>query len=226
MEALRAGDHVLSVDAAGRLHADRVFINAHLDDARATAPFLTLHYRGGSLSITSGHTAWVEGAGLVSAHALKVGDGLRLPSGVRTVERITQTSGGIINPVTVSGYILAASGSGAPVRMSVVEEGGWDELLGSLGVVATPMLLLVSRIAPAQVQQMEWLLVDRMEKHVLPLLDSLPLPLVVLLALVMDVLLSCAVCLSSVGACTAAAAALVGVLALRKKGASVSRRRA
>eukprot|EP00966_Prymnesium_polylepis_P105372 2440228-Prymnesium_polylepis.1 len=73
---------------------------------------------------------------------------------------------------------------------------------------------------------MEWLLVDRMEKHVLPLLDSLPLPLVVLLALVMDVLLSCAVCLSSVGACTAAAAALVGVLALRKKGASVSRRRA
>jgi hypothetical protein len=42
----------------------------------------------------------------------------------------------------------------------------------------------------------------------------------------MDVLLSCAVCLSSVGACTAAAAALVGVLALRKKGASVSRRRA
>lgn len=152
MEALRAGDHVLSVDAAGRLHADRVFINAHLDDARATAPFLTLHYRGGSLSITSGHTAWVEGAGLVSAHALKVGDGLRLPSGVRTVERITQTSGGIINPVTVSGYILAASGSGAPVRMSVVEEGGWDELLGSLGVVATPMLLLVSRIAPAQVR--------------------------------------------------------------------------
>lgn len=155
MEALRAGDHVLSVDAAGSLHADRVFINAHLDDDRATAPFLTLHYPGGALSITVGHTAWVEGRGLVSAHALSVGDGLRLRSGVRTVERITQSSGRIINPVTVSGYILAASGRGAPVRMSVVEEGGWDELLGSLGIVATPMLLLVSRVAPAQVRERE-----------------------------------------------------------------------
>jgi hypothetical protein len=217
MEALGAGDFVLSLDAHGELFADRVVINAHIDDESTSTPFLTVHFPHGSLSVTPGHTVWRHGDGLVPAHTLRPGDKLRHAGGVTTIWRIADGVGGVINPVTESGFILASSSAGSlPVRMSVVEEGGWDQLLEQLGLVVPPLLLLTSRAAPMQVQRMEWLLVGKVEDHILPTLEHLPLPIVAALAVLADVLLSTAVVTGAVlGSPSALAAILVAGLAFR-----------
>ena len=105
MSELVAGDHVL--DSATT--TSRVTINQHTA-GRVTSKLVTLYFTGGSLSLTPDHMLFSDGA-LVPARS--VASGVML-SGGRVVSRVVTSFGVVVNPITFSGTILAAS-RGAPV---------------------------------------------------------------------------------------------------------------
>jgi len=138
MAALAAGDEVLVVDeATGVQYFDRVSINLHTRDNTQDHEGVTLHYDGGNqLSVTHTHLLVANGKA-VPAHNVKVGDTMtvvKLMTGGSTSNASTVTithvepwTGGIINPITHTGRILAGAGAS-------------DGISGSTFVLATTTL--------------------------------------------------------------------------------------
>merc|ERR1719161_1279949 len=98
MDALVAGDTVLADGAA----LTRVVVNQHAG-VKAAAPMLTLHFEGGSLSLTADHVLLLDGA-LSPARLAAAGSVL---SSGRKVSAVTHGSQGVVNPITAAGTILA-----------------------------------------------------------------------------------------------------------------------
>jgi hypothetical protein len=116
MQDLRAGDKVMVMDErTGQVSIDRVSINLHLKDSSVSYNGITLHHEFGHLSVTDGHVVMINGVPMPAREA-KLGDALQLvdASDMRAgksisaqVTRISRWQGGIINPLTHSGRILA-----------------------------------------------------------------------------------------------------------------------
>jgi len=113
MAELGAGDQVLTLSDLG-LAVTRVVVNQHAQ-AEDLSEIFTLHTSAGSsLSLTPYHAIFVDGK-LAAAADAKVGSSLVDAKGdAVTVKRVTKTQGAVINPVTVSGTILA-SDEGSPL---------------------------------------------------------------------------------------------------------------
>jgi len=121
MKDLRTGDRVLVLDKdSGQVRVDRVSINLHVSDERQTYYGVTLHYAMGQLSVTDKHMVDINGQPR-PAHSARPGDILRVidldsdngSSKVVSVPimLISRWEGGIINPLTHGGYILAGTNS-------------------------------------------------------------------------------------------------------------------
>jgi len=135
MDELKAGDRVLVMDeTTGELSVDRVSINLHLRDARKDYEGVTLHYSSGKaevgdsvsdvrgeLSLTPNHVLVANGRAVPAAR-VKVGDVMTVvthpvsssssshPLSVPVrVTRVGAWTGGIINPLTHTGRILAGA---------------------------------------------------------------------------------------------------------------------
>jgi hypothetical protein len=117
MPTLRAGDLVLTA-AAGKPAVTRVVLNQHVADDGPAPPVLTLHHARGTVTLTEDHVLAVGGAFASARDALVAADGEPL-----AVERVEVGREGVINPITVSGTILAAGPAGVPVLASVY--GDW-----------------------------------------------------------------------------------------------------
>jgi len=112
LASLRAGDVVATLDANGAPALTRIIVNQHVADERV-APLLTLETAGGgaSITVTADHVIALDGQFLAAAHAAV---GRSLSAGAIT--RISETSGAVINPVTVAGTMLVTDKhGGAPV---------------------------------------------------------------------------------------------------------------
>mmetsp|Transcript_52456 Transcript_52456/g.139407 ORF Transcript_52456/g.139407 Transcript_52456/m.139407 type:complete len:221 (+) Transcript_52456:400-1062(+) len=107
MAELRAGDHVLDSPTS----SSRVAVTQHRAPPLLTSPLVVLHHASGSLSLTPDHVLLTD-AGYVAAR--HVAPGVALSGGER-VSRIEAAAGAVVNPVTVSGTILAAGPTGSPV---------------------------------------------------------------------------------------------------------------
>lgn len=150
MTRLSAGDVVLSSASA----LTRVLVNQHKQASRTTATLHITHERG-SLSLTPDHVLKVDGE-LAPARAVSVGAELELDatrgSKVTSVQSAPQ---GVVNPLTLSGHILAAAASGAPVAASVYPEWIAAFMLRS-GLQAWYVLVspsvLASRLCPESAQ--------------------------------------------------------------------------
>ena len=114
MADLRAGDVVLSTPT----EATRIIVNEHVV-MEETSPMLTIAHADGELKLTPDHVLLVDGA---FKPAREAAVGATLSSGSR-VEHVTASAGGIINPITTSGRVLAAGKIGMPVVASVY--GAW-----------------------------------------------------------------------------------------------------
>merc|ERR1719230_1226956 len=141
MGALVAGDAVLA-DGAG---LTRVVVNQHAG-VKAAAPMLTLHFEGGSLSLTADHVLLLDGA-LSPARLAAVGSVL---SSGRKVSAVTHGSQGVVNPITAAGTILAAGPSGEPVVAATANEWLADVLLSAYPKYTPSFNLAV--LFPASVQ--------------------------------------------------------------------------
>jgi hypothetical protein len=139
---------------------------------------------------------------------------MRQLSGSVQIKSIEISVGGVINPVTEGGFILAGNEDATPVRVSVVEEGGWTTMLEQIGVIVPPLLLLTSRAAPALVQNNEWLLVGGMESSFVTYLDQLPLALLAPLVVVLDALLAAFIAVHAVASYGPTLSVLTGCMAL------------
>jgi hypothetical protein len=102
-------------ERTGQVSIDRVSINLHLKDSSVSYNGITLHHEFGHLSVTDGHVVMINGVPMPAREA-KLGDALQLvdASDMRAgrtvsaqVTRISRWQGGIINPLTHSGRILA-----------------------------------------------------------------------------------------------------------------------
>ena len=101
---------VLSAAADFSLELSRVIVNEHVA-ITATSTMLTIEHERGTLTLTPDHVLLADGA-YKPAAAVRVGALLEPTS---KVTKVTRTRGGIINPVTANGLILAAGPTGAPV---------------------------------------------------------------------------------------------------------------
>lgn len=167
MRDLRAGDEVLTADErTGEIRTDRVSLNLHLQDTSVAYAGVTLYHASGHISVTLSHMIILNGRPTAARHA-KVGDLLQvhhvsgavisLPA-LRSA-RILQVSrwqGGIINPLTDSGRILAGPIAGKTnitsfvLATTVLESPHNVQLL----VTSMPSLLkLGSRAFPKQLQR-------------------------------------------------------------------------
>jgi len=122
MTELRAGDHVLTVDpASGEPVATRIVVNQHIKPSNVVSEVLTVHHADGSIAVTPDHVVSVDGE-FASANTIAPGSTLAMPTAEGhlrrvAVEAVTKSTGGIINPLTASGTILAAT-DGAAVLAS------------------------------------------------------------------------------------------------------------
>lgn len=106
MTTLRAGDVVLAADTTGTLSLERVVFNQHKANARSSV-LLELHYSTGVLALTPDHILLVDST-FAPARDAEPGAALALANGQPAqVERVVAAYGRIINPVTVSGTIVA-----------------------------------------------------------------------------------------------------------------------
>jgi len=101
LEALGAGDHVLTVGTEGELAFTRVLINQHRT-VDLVSSVLTLKHSEGSLTLTPDHVLSVDGAWKPARLARP---GSRLYNGA-TVQSVSATSSGIVNPLTTAGTLL------------------------------------------------------------------------------------------------------------------------
>jgi hypothetical protein len=133
MTDLRAGDRVLTVDpASGATVSTRVIVNQHVHQS-SLSELLTVSYANGSISLTPDHVLSVDGE-MASARTISPGAKLSMPTlegdlQQIVVESVVKSTGGIINPLTASGTILAAA-DGAPVLATAYPEWIASTLLG------------------------------------------------------------------------------------------------
>jgi len=128
MSELVAGDLVLT-EKGGDLFVDRVVVNQHREAASAgSAALLTLIHAAGSLTVTPKHFMWLDG-GFMPARSATVGS---LLSNGHPVTAITESMGGIINPIVAGGTILASDkAGGGPVLAATADEWMADVLLSA-----------------------------------------------------------------------------------------------
>lgn len=116
MTALTGGDYVLSAGKDQAYEFTRVIVNQHkLNEKRSS--ILKIAHDNGEIELTPDHVLLVDGQ-WAAAHTVKVGSSL---SGSK-VTAISHGVSGIINPVTVSGMIVAAGATGRPVVSSAYPE--------------------------------------------------------------------------------------------------------
>ena len=131
MTSLSAGDYVLT-QADGALAHTRVILNQHkvARDADASSPLLTLYHDRGTLGLSPDHVLRVGGE-FGPARTATAGADLAAADGKPArVSRVEVSRGGVVNPLTVAGTILAAGPTGAPVLASVYGEWIADYFLG------------------------------------------------------------------------------------------------
>jgi len=132
MTSLSAGDYVLTQAADGALAHTRVILNQHkvARDADASSPLLTLYHDRGTLGLSPDHVLRVGGE-FGPARTATAGAHLAAADGKSArVSRVEVSRGGVVNPLTVAGTILAAGPTGAPVLASVYGEWIADYFLG------------------------------------------------------------------------------------------------
>jgi len=122
MTSLTAGDRVLSGLPGGDLTVSRVITNQHLLPVPRLSTLLTIHFDGGSLTVTPDHMLYIDHS-LHPARAATVGSWLDdAKGGVRRVSAVTMVAGAIINPHTTAGTIVAAGAVGAPILATTYGE--------------------------------------------------------------------------------------------------------
>jgi len=130
MTELRSGDRVLS-HTDGTKMIDHVLFNQHVKATRSHTPMLRLVLEEGDseLRVTPDHVIMVDGKWQPARMAV-AGSSLTNADGkfvrVRSVSLVT---GGVINPVTASGTILAAGKEGSPFLASTYGEWIADRVL-------------------------------------------------------------------------------------------------
>jgi len=95
MSSLQSGDYVLPGPT-------RVIVNQHKNAPHLTSSLLDIEHADGSLKLTPDHVLSVDGS-FVAAREATVGTKL----GESVVSRVSHSAGGIINPLTTSGTIVA-----------------------------------------------------------------------------------------------------------------------
>lgn len=162
MTSLKAGDHVLTLDPNGNPSFTRVLFVQHALSPAVSSNMLRIRYEGGELSLTADHLLFVDG-NITAARAASAGSHLEKS----TVLGTSYTVGGVINPMTVAGTILAISDNAAdssvsfsaPVPVPVLASvyGEWTSHFLSLerGRMAFPLpiVTLLSRMLPSTTQR-------------------------------------------------------------------------
>lgn len=168
MTSLVSGDVVLTSSESG-LALDRVVVNQHTR-SHAVHSLLTLHHSSGYIECTPDHVLLVDGIFVPARHAT-IGSKLSLADGGEaTIERVVASSGGIINPVTTSGTILAAGQKGLPIIASTHPEWSAEVLLANPG--SPPLFHLLAKHFPHTAQ-------SYYETVIEPVFDSIVAPYVV-----------------------------------------------
>ena len=107
MSALATGDLVLTA-YAGTPEVTRIISNQHVHSEHLASPLVTLWTAQGAVTTTPDHALYLDGV-LAAAAEAEVGARLTGIGDVeRVIERITESRGRVVNPVTVAGTILAA----------------------------------------------------------------------------------------------------------------------
>ena len=172
MVDLRAGDHVLSSATS----TTRVVVNEHVAPTSGAAKLLTITYAGalppsrlslsrrassqrvrrtgGSLSVTPDHVLNLDGTHVPARRAVAGASLLNARGDALPIHRVSLGAGGIINPITADGRILAADkGAATPVVATVWGEWIADLLLsGSLVPLPISFGNALSYLFPATVQ--------------------------------------------------------------------------
>mmetsp|Transcript_32569 Transcript_32569/g.71466 ORF Transcript_32569/g.71466 Transcript_32569/m.71466 type:complete len:394 (+) Transcript_32569:66-1247(+) len=148
MSSLRAGDLVLSQSAA-EPSISRVIVNQHVESDH-TSVLMHMKHSKGSLSVTADHVVLVDGE-FMPARVVKAGSKLALADGGHVeVEHVARSRGGIINPITSDGKILAAGPTGLPVVAATGNEWLADVMLS--GCAKYSLSFNLAALFPATVQ--------------------------------------------------------------------------
>ena len=162
MTSLLAGDYVLTVAEDGMPAFARVLFNQHRE-AVATSALLTIHHEGGSISLTPDHVVEIDGV-LTAAREARAGSRLRgAMSNLAALEvtRVVSSHGGVVNPMTASGTILAADGLvGTPVLATVYAD--WYLTSARSLAVPLPACSLLSYLFPSAVQAFQDAWIERL----------------------------------------------------------------
>lgn len=149
---LKSGEHVLmSSLRAGDLVKDgpnsytRVVVNQHAAVEKASS-LINVEHTNGSLALTPDHCLFIDGK-LGAARDLKTGSML----GDAQVLRLSMSNGNVINPITVSGKILAV-GRGEPVVAASHPDWIAQYLLDSYVPLPFSLSNLISYLFPATTQ--------------------------------------------------------------------------
>jgi len=201
MSSLKSGDYVVDGDNS----VTRVIVNQHAKAAYLSSHLLSIEHEMGSLEITSDHVLAVDG-NFVAAREARPGTRL----GQSEVHRVTESYGGIINPLTASGKILAQGG----VLASTYPEWIADYMLSTYVPLPISISNLLSYLFPATTQAYYDATLERFFQSTSPFLvslkASLPTPLVALAFVVADL----AVSLGFVAFSLASSQALVALAAV------------
>lgn len=152
MSEVQAGDFVLS----SKNEASRVIVNQHRAVVTASE-VLTIVHEHGELSLTGDHVLFVDGNFVAARHAMP---GSTLSSGAKVLA-VHRGVEGVINPLTVSGKVLAAV-RGEPVVASSYPEWIAPYMLDA-AVMPLPMSFsnAISLVFPAQTQTFYDAVVER-----------------------------------------------------------------
>ena len=169
MSELRTGDLVLGggLTAAAPVYFTRVVVNQHRS-VLLTSALLHLHHTGGTLSLTPDHAMFADGKFIAARH---VHIGSQLSSG-DIVTRVTSSTGGVINPVTVSGTILAAGPTGSPILAATHPEWAAQWFLASSFPFPFSLISFASYLFPLSAQAFYDAAIEPRSALVLSLLQS------------------------------------------------------
>jgi hypothetical protein len=148
MPALNAGDYVLSTGKDLAYEFTRIIVNQHRVEEQKRSGVVKITHATGELSLTPDHVLLVDGE-WAAARTVKVGSSL---SG-SNVTAVSQGFGGIVNPLTTNGMIVAAGPTGKPVVASAYPEWIASYML-DVAVFPLPVSVsnLLSYLFPANVQ--------------------------------------------------------------------------
>merc|ERR1719502_677840 len=210
MDKLVAGDTVLANAAA----LTRVVVNQHAM-VKAAAPMLTLHFEGGSLSLTADHVLQLDGA-LSPARLAAVGSVL---SSGRKVSAVTRSSEEVVNPITAAGTILAAGTIGEPAVAATANEWLADVLLSAYPKYTLSFNLAI--LFPASVQAYYNSLLEPFFSLAVPRLEQVkavaPVPAVAAGLALGDALLAAGFVVFALGKVAVVALAVVAAVRLSGK---------